>query len=62
MQVVIDILENQIKISEERLKTYHYPKALEPAVRGKIEACKEAIRILDSERQKKNRALEKKLK
>ena len=50
MQIVIDILENQIKISEERLKTYHYPKAVEPSVRLKIEACKDAIRILESER------------
>lgn len=53
MQIVIDILENQIKISEERLKTAHYPISLEPSVRMKIEACKDAINVLDNERIKR---------
>lgn len=53
MQIVIDILENQIKISEERLKVSHYPPSLEPSVRMKIEACKDAINVLDNERIKR---------
>lgn len=57
MQIVIDILENQIKISEERLKIKHYPVIIEPGVRMKIEACKDAINILDSERIKRTESL-----
>ena len=50
MQIVIDILENQIKLSKERLKEKHYPKVIEPSIRMKIEACKDAINVLDNER------------
>jgi len=50
MQIVIDILEDQIKISKERLKTNHYPKPIEQIVKKKIEACEDAIEILNRER------------
>ena len=46
MEIVISILKNQIKISEERLKTAHYPIEVEPSVKNKIKQCKEAITAL----------------
>ena len=42
------ILEEQIRISEERLKTAHYPKAVEPSVIEKIASCKKVIELIDS--------------
>lgn len=43
------ILENQIILSTERLKIHHYPKELEPFVQKKIQSCKEAIALIDSQ-------------
>ena len=46
MELVITMLEEQIRISENRLTTNHYPLEIEPTVRLKITQCKEAIDIL----------------
>lgn len=54
MKLVISILEEQIKISEERLKVFHYPKSVEPMVKQKINECKEAISILENINQVKS--------
>jgi hypothetical protein len=54
LKLVISILEEQIKISEERLKVFHYPKSVEPMVKQKINECKEAISILENINQVKS--------
>jgi hypothetical protein len=52
MKNVIMLLKNQKQLKEERLKTAHYPIALEPIVKKDVKDIEKAIKILEeSERQ-----------
>jgi len=51
MKNVILLLKNQKQLKEERLKTAHYPKEIEPIVKQDVKDIDEAIQIL-SERSK----------
>ncbi len=46
MKVVIALLENQIQLSETRIKNNHYHKVMIPTIEDKIKQCKDAIEIL----------------
>ena len=49
MKIAIDILKEQVKLSQERLSTNYYPESIEPLVRLKIADCQNAIIALDFE-------------
>jgi hypothetical protein len=48
MDLVITMLEEQVRISRNRLDKNHYPKALELTVMEKIKQCNDAIAILSA--------------
>ena len=48
MKIAIDILQEEIKISSERLKTAYYLISSEPFVRERIKALQAAVKVLEN--------------